>query len=75
MKIAVKVHPHSKKPHINKDATGTLNVYVTQPAIDNQANIAVIDALAQYFQIKKSAVQLITGTKSKIKMFEILQFN
>lgn len=72
MKISVSVHPNSKKPRIIKNNLGNLEVYVAQKAIDNQANLAVIEALAEYLKVKKSAVRLISGMKSKIKIFEII---
>ena len=47
-------------------------VCVAQKAVENQANLAVIEALAKHFQVKKSAIRLISGMKSKIKIFEIV---
>jgi len=72
VKISVTVHPNSKKPRIIKNDQGNLDVYVAQKAVDNQANLATTMALAKYFQVKKSAVNLVLGQKSKIKIFEIV---
>ena len=71
MKVTVIVHPNSKKPRVEKDLLGTLNVYVGQPPLEGRANEAVIEALAEHFKVKKYQVTLVTGTKSKIKVFEI----
>jgi len=71
MKISVTVHPNSKKPRITKNDLGSLDVYVAQKAIDNQANLATIEALAKYLQVKKSAVNLVLGQKSKLKVYRI----
>lgn len=71
MKISVTVHPNSKKPRIVKNDLGNLDVYVAQKAVDNQANLATIEALAKYFQVKRSAVNLILGQKSKLKIYHI----
>ena len=71
MKISVTVHPNSKKPRIIKNDLGNFDVYVAQKAVDNQANLATIDALAEYLQVKKSAVNLILGQKSKLKVYSI----
>lgn len=73
MKISVIVHPNSKKPRIEKDLLGALHVYVSQPPLEGKANIAVINSLAEYFMVRRSAVQLISGLKSKTKLFEILE--
>lgn len=73
MKISIIVHPNSKKPRIEKDLLGTLHVYVSQPPLEGKANNAVINALAEYFMVRRSSVQLISGGKSKNKLFEILE--
>jgi len=71
VKISVTVHTNSKKPRIVKNDLGNLDVYVAQKAVDNQANLAAIEALAKYFQVKKSAVNLVLGQKSKLKLYHI----
>lgn len=70
-KITVIAHPNSKRPRIDKDLLGTLNVYVSEPPLEGRANEAVIKALAGYFNIRKSQIQLIRGHKSRIKFFDI----
>lgn len=75
MRISVKVHPNSKKQRIEKDLLGILHVYVTQPPMKGRANQATIEALAKYFKTKKSSIYLISGTKSKTKIFEISGIN
>ncbi|MDO8498555.1 MAG: DUF167 domain-containing protein [bacterium] len=71
MKVAVIVHPNSKKPRIEKDLLETLHVYVNQPPLEGKANKAVIDALAKHFRVSRSSVQLLSGLKSKNKLFEV----
>lgn len=73
MKIAVTVHPNSKKPRIEKTLLGQLHVYVTEPPLEGKANRAVLIALAKHFKVKKTAVFLISGEKSKLKLFEVLK--
>lgn len=71
MELKIIVHPNSKKPRVEKDLLGTLNVYVSQPPLQGRANEAVIEALAGYLKTAKSRVKLIRGAKSKQKVFEI----
>lgn len=71
MRITVNVHPNSKRARIEKDLLGTLHVYVSQPPLEGKANKAVIEALAKHFKTKKSSIYLISGTKSKSKVFEV----
>lgn len=71
MRVNVIVHPNSKKPRVEKDVLGQINAYVGSPPAKGKANKAVIEALSQYFRVKKSAVRLVFGQKSKLKLFEI----
>lgn len=72
MKLAVIAHPNNKKPRIEKDLLDTLHVYVRQPPLEGKANKAVIEALAAHFNTKKSQVILLSGEKSKNKLFDII---
>jgi uncharacterized protein len=72
MKVSIIAHPNSKNPRVEKDLLGTIHVYVNQPPFEGKANRAVIDALAEYFKVKRSSVILMSGEKSKNKVFEIL---
>ncbi len=71
MRILVNVHPNSKKQRIEKDLLGILHIYITQPPLKGKANKAVIEVLANYFKTKKNSIFLISGIKSKNKIFEI----
>ena len=73
MKISIIVHPNSKRPRVEKDLLETLHVYVNQPPLEGKANRAVIEALAEYFKIKRNCVRLLSGEKSKNKLFEIIK--
>jgi uncharacterized protein (TIGR00251 family) len=72
MKISVLVHPNSKKPRIEKDSQGIVHVHLTESPMEGKANQAAIEALAKYFETKKNNVFLISGAKSKSKLFEII---
>lgn len=72
MKISVIAHPNAKNPRIEKDLLGTLHVYVNAPALEGKANRAVIEALAKHFQTRRNNILLLSGEKSKNKLFEIL---
>ncbi|MCL5432909.1 MAG: DUF167 domain-containing protein [Patescibacteria group bacterium] len=71
MKVSVVVHPNSKKARVEKDLFGTLHVYVNQPPLEGKANKAVIESLAKHFNAKKGDIFLLSGIKSKNKIFEI----
>lgn len=73
MKIKIIVHPNSKNPRVEKDLLETLHVYVSDPPLEGKANRSVIDSLSKYFKVKRSCVLLMSGEKSKNKVFEILE--
>lgn len=74
MKISVIVHPNSRKARIEKDLLDNLHVYVNEPPLEGRANKAVITALSTHFKIKKNSVILLSGEKSKNKLFEIILY-
>lgn len=71
MRVLVIAHPNSKKPRIEQDLLETLHVYVHEPPLEGKANKAVIKALSKYFNVSKSQIILLSGEKSKNKLFEI----
>lgn len=71
MKLSVVVHPNSKRERIEKDLLGDLHIYVNQPPLEGKANKATIVALADYFKTSKSNIKLLSGAKSKYKIFEV----
>lgn len=73
MRIKILAHPNSKRPRIEKDLLETLHVYVNQPPLEGKANKAIVETLANYFNAKKSNVILVSGEKSKTKIFELLK--
>jgi len=72
MKVSVIVHPNAKNPRIEKDLLGEFHVYVHEPPLEGKANHAVREALAEYFHTKKGNVIVLSGEKSKHKVFDIL---
>lgn len=73
MNVNIITHPNSKKPRIEKDLLDTMHVYIHEPPLKGKANRAVQEALAKHFGVKKSSVMLISGEKSKNKLFQISQ--
>lgn len=71
MKVAVQVKPRSKKESVTPQGDGSLLVRVNAPPAENLANLRVIELLAEHFQVPKSSVRLVSGGKSKRKMFEV----
>lgn len=72
MKVSVIAHPNAKRLRTERDLLNVLHVYVNQPPLDGKANKAIVKALARYFNVKKGNVILLSGEKSKNKLFEII---
>lgn len=72
MIVEVKVNPGSKKaPLVQAKEDGSLLIYVRQRALENRANQAAIELLAEYYKVSKRDVVLIAGQKSHFKRFKI----
>ena len=72
-KIFVRVKPRAKEEKVEKIDEVNFKVQVTQPPEKGKANIAVVKALADYFNVSPSNVQIISGFSSKLKIIEIIE--
>lgn len=72
MYIKVKVVPRAKKSEIIKLDKDYLKVKVLSPAIKNKANKEMMELLADYYGVNKSAVKIIRGEHFREKLIEIL---
>jgi len=73
MKINVKVIPRSSIQHIVETLEGDLKVKLKAPPVGGQANKELIEALAKYYKVPKSQVEIIKGLTSKNKIVEIIK--
>jgi uncharacterized protein (TIGR00251 family) len=71
MKITVTVKPNSKKESVEEQPDGSYLVRVNVPPVDGKANERVIELLAGHFRRPKSLITLVSGPKSKKKIFSI----
>ncbi len=70
MKVKVRVIPRAKKSKIETFNDG-LKVYVNSPAIEGRANKELIEALAQYYKVRKCNITVIKGQKQRNKLVQI----
>ena len=71
MIINVRVITKAKFKRIEETAPGCLKVHVSAAPEDNKANKAVIEALAEYYGVRKSRILIIQGERSREKRIEI----
>ena len=67
----IKVIPNSKINKIVEKENDFLKIKLTAPAIDDKANKALLDFLAQEFKISKKHINIIKGTKNRNKVVKI----
>lgn len=71
MKIFVKAKPNSKEEKIQKIDENHYLISVKEPPIKGEANRAIIKALAEYFKLSPSQVNIVSGYASRNKTIEI----
>ena len=69
--LTVRVQPRASKDEIAGEMNGALKVRLQAPAVENYANDALIEFLAQLLKTPKSAVRILSGDRSRTKRIEI----
>lgn len=72
MDYKITVVPCAKKREVLELGQYHFKVKLTSPPEKNRANRELIQLLAEYFGVKKSAVSIKTGEKSRHKIIQIL---
>ena len=70
--VVVRVKPGSRKgPLVEVGPDGELTIYVRERAVDGRANDAVARLLAAHLEVPRSRVELVSGTTSRLKRFQV----
>jgi uncharacterized protein YggU (UPF0235/DUF167 family) len=69
--IAIRVRPGSAHPGVGGEYDGALIVRVSARAVDGKATEAALAAVADAFGVRRSAVGLVSGASSRMKLVEI----
>ncbi len=67
----VRVQPRASKDEIAGEMSGALKVRLRAPAVEDRANDALVEFLAQLLKTPKSAVRILSGDRSRTKRIEI----
>jgi uncharacterized protein len=67
----VRVQPRASKNEIAGMIGGALKVRLQAPAVENRANEALCEYLADLLKTPKSAVRILSGDRSRTKRLEI----
>lgn len=68
--VNIKVVPNAKKNEVIQEVDH-LKIKVNAPPVEGKANKVLIEVLAEYFNVKKSAIRIIKGEKSRDKVVMI----
>ncbi len=71
VRITVRVRPGSSRPGVGGEHDGALVVRVSARAVDGQATVAALDAVAVAFGVRRRAVTLVAGATSRTKVLEV----
>lgn len=66
--MKIKVIANAKINKIEKLAVDQFKVWLTAPAVEGKANVALIKFLAKHFNISKSKIDIVKGLKNKNKI-------
>jgi uncharacterized protein (TIGR00251 family) len=67
--IPVRAQPNAKKVGVQGEQAGALKVAVSAPPEDGKANDAIAEVLKDFFGVKRSQVELISGRTHRNKIF------
>ena len=70
MKKEVHIKPRAKHAGV-EEKDGVIEVSVHAPPADGKANEEMRELLADYFEVAKSAIEIIQGETSRKKLIEI----
>lgn len=69
--LSVRVQPRASKDEIAGVVEGALKVRLRAPALEDRANEALCEYLAQLLKTPKSAVRILSGHHSRSKRVEV----
>lgn len=72
MKIFVQVKTGSKVDKVEQIDDENYKIWVKVPPVEGKANSALVKALASYFKVPKSNIEILSGFKSKKKIVEVI---
>jgi uncharacterized protein len=70
--FAVRVQPRASKNEVAGVMEGTLRIRLQAPAVEDRANEALREFLAELLKRPKSAVRILAGERSRVKRVEVV---
>ncbi len=69
--FAVRVMPRSSRNQIVGVEDGALKIKLTAPPVEGAANAALIEVIAEWLGVRRSAVAIISGDKARNKLVRV----
>lgn len=67
----LKIKPRSRRRRLLRNLSGELYLELTAPPVEDRANEAAVDFLAESLRVPRSTIEIVTGVKSRRKLFRI----
>jgi hypothetical protein len=71
VRLEVYIQPRASKTGLAGMHDGVIKIRIAAPAVENAANLALIDFIAQHLGIAKRCVRIVSGGASRRKLLEI----
>jgi len=71
LKIFVKAKTNAREDLVLKIDETHFEVKTKELPINGRANLAIIELLADFFDVSKTNIQIVSGFSSKTKVFEV----
>jgi uncharacterized protein len=69
--IEVRIQPRARKTAVTGFLGSTLKVALSAPPVEGRANEALVEFFSDLFRIPRSAVQILSGEHSRMKVIAI----
>ena len=67
----LRIKPRSRRQRLLRNSSGELCLELTAPPVEGKANDAAVDFLSESLRVSRRAVEIVTGAKSRRKLFRI----
>lgn len=71
MILSVRIVPNSKKMEIIKLSENNYKIKLDERAVKGKANSKLVEVLPDYFNVKKSSINIVKGIKGRDKIVKI----
>lgn len=71
MRIILTVKPNSKYEKVEEALDGSIKVFIKEPARDGLANNRLVSVLANYYNVHKKDISIVSGLGSRNKLIDV----